>query len=765
MDGFFSRRIKLISSTLITALLIGFLPWREIRADANTHGEYSAYPLEITYDQNSAWGYSTQGQFEVTNTSEYDVTSWSLEIDYYEDVTLSNIWNVSGSVSDGNVIVTSDITIEAGQTFTFGLIADGADSAPVAPIAVNVLQCVSDEPQITPTTDPTPTDEITDTPTTEPDPVTDTPAPTEEVEPTVFPYAIFSGSTTADFTFQGWKSNITGDIYSGRDFLYQGSELYMEGYARTVGSVQPAGWITDMTGAEEGIDPLPMPDWSEAIAAKEALLPTITPDALTSQSSIVANGYYYSEDDITINGTDFTGDAVIISQGNITYNVDTLNAEEEITGKILLYSEEGNITINGTKIGICGILYAPQGSVTINAYDTTINGRIVADQFSYSGSILNVTADPSDLELVYDLPDVIVTALQSEVEVGQTAEYLIEIPKDNVYEIKYKLCGDDVEVTLPENEEDPVIFSFVPEEPGEYLFEAYVELSYGEFVLDSDTVTVTAIPTLDPTITPTSEPSPTTEPTITDTPVPTITATPTAIPTVTVVPTETPTTTPTVEPTVTDTPIPTITTTVIPTDLPTPGPTTSVTPSPVPTEIPVPFTEKYAIYSQGDPQYNYLEYFDPELNESYTPYVIETSIGVDRMFLSIMCAAYKEEQLEGGDTRVVLQLPAVLAPVKACVMPLVKKDGLPEKAREIMDMLKFDFKTTYDEKDSIGKRYRRQDAIGTPFCITIDHDTLNDNCVTVRYRDTMAQDRVKIEDLHELISKAVDMKQLLRKLV
>ncbi len=160
-----------------------------------------------------------------------------------------------------------------------------------------------------------------------------------------------------------------------------------------------------------------------------------------------------------------------------------------------------------------------------------------------------------------------------------------------------------------------------------------------------------------------------------------------------------------------------------------------------------------------------IEYFDPELNESYTPYVIETSIGVDRMFLSIMCAAYKEEQLEGGESRVVLQLPAVLAPVKACVMPLVKKDGLPEKAREIMDMLKFDFKTTYDEKDSIGKRYRRQDAIGTPFCITIDHDTLNDNCVTVRYRDTMAQDRVKIEDLHELISKAVDMKQLLRKLV
>jgi len=160
-----------------------------------------------------------------------------------------------------------------------------------------------------------------------------------------------------------------------------------------------------------------------------------------------------------------------------------------------------------------------------------------------------------------------------------------------------------------------------------------------------------------------------------------------------------------------------------------------------------------------------IEYFDPELNESYTPYVIETSIGVDRMFLSIMCAAYKEEALEGGDMRVVLNLPPVLAPVKVCVMPLVKKDGLPEKAREIMDMLKFDFKTNYDEKDSIGKRYRRQDAIGTPFCVTVDHDTLSDGCVTVRYRDTMAQDRIKIEDLHALIQQAVDPKNLYRKLM
>ncbi|MDE5959452.1 MAG: glycine--tRNA ligase, partial [Muribaculaceae bacterium] len=159
-----------------------------------------------------------------------------------------------------------------------------------------------------------------------------------------------------------------------------------------------------------------------------------------------------------------------------------------------------------------------------------------------------------------------------------------------------------------------------------------------------------------------------------------------------------------------------------------------------------------------------IQYFDPELNESYTPYVIETSIGVDRMFLSVLCSSYEEQQLEGGDKRVVLHLPAPLAPVKCAVMPLVKKDGLPEKAREIVGDLKFDFATHYDEKDSIGKRYRRQDAIGTPFCITVDHQTLEDNTVTLRERDSMEQTRVNVDDLHKLIHDRVSINSLLRKL-
>lgn len=159
-----------------------------------------------------------------------------------------------------------------------------------------------------------------------------------------------------------------------------------------------------------------------------------------------------------------------------------------------------------------------------------------------------------------------------------------------------------------------------------------------------------------------------------------------------------------------------------------------------------------------------IQYFDPETNENYVPYVIETSIGVDRTFLAVFSAAYKEEKLENGEERVVLKLPAALAPVKVAVFPLVKKDGLPEKAREIMDELKFDFNCQYDEKDSIGKRYRRQDAIGTPYCVTIDHQTLEDNCVTLRDRDTMEQTRIPISELRGIIESKVDYKQLFKKM-
>ena len=158
-----------------------------------------------------------------------------------------------------------------------------------------------------------------------------------------------------------------------------------------------------------------------------------------------------------------------------------------------------------------------------------------------------------------------------------------------------------------------------------------------------------------------------------------------------------------------------------------------------------------------------LQYFDHELNENYIPYVVETSLGLDRMFLAVFSNSLQEEELENGTMRTVLRLPAVLAPTKAAILPLLKKDGLPEIARKIMEDLKWDFNVDYDEKDAVGRRYRRQDAVGTPFCITVDHETLTDDTVTIRYRDTMAQKRVKISELRDIIKEEVDVKKWLMK--
>lgn len=163
-----------------------------------------------------------------------------------------------------------------------------------------------------------------------------------------------------------------------------------------------------------------------------------------------------------------------------------------------------------------------------------------------------------------------------------------------------------------------------------------------------------------------------------------------------------------------------------------------------------------------------LQYFDPEINQNYIPYVVETSIGLDRLFLTVLANSLLQEDLstdEKKDSRVVLKFHPAIAPVKAAVLPLTKKDGLPDKARAIMSRLKMDYNIQYDEKDSIGKRYRRQDAIGTPFCITVDHQTLEDDTVTIRHRDSMQQERVAISELENIIGKLVSMSNLLKQLV
>jgi glycyl-tRNA synthetase len=190
-------------------------------------------------------------------------------------------------------------------------------------------------------------------------------------------------------------------------------------------------------------------------------------------------------------------------------------------------------------------------------------------------------------------------------------------------------------------------------------------------------------------------------------------------------------------------------------------------------KYPIGFKEVEGIHSRTDFDLNQhqehsgkkLQYFDPETQESYTPYVIETSIGLDRMFLMVLSEAFHEEKARtadgGEEVRLVLKIPAPLAPVKLAVLPLVKKDGLPDIARKIINDLKYDFRCHYEEKDSIGRRYRRQDAIGTPFCVTVDHQSTNDNTVTIRYRDTMEQKRIPINQIHSILGENVGMKSLL----
>lgn len=183
-------------------------------------------------------------------------------------------------------------------------------------------------------------------------------------------------------------------------------------------------------------------------------------------------------------------------------------------------------------------------------------------------------------------------------------------------------------------------------------------------------------------------------------------------------------------------------------------------------EFPIGFKEVEGIHSRTDfdlknhQEYSRkkMQYFDPETNQNYIPYVIETSIGLDRMFLLTVCNAYEEQDLstpEKADSRVLMRLPAKLAPIKLAIFPLTKRDGLPEIARELMDQCKSSFYCFYEEKDAIGRRYRRQDAIGTPFCVTIDHQTKEDQTVTIRYRDSMEQERIPLSQVKERVLREV----------
>jgi len=183
-------------------------------------------------------------------------------------------------------------------------------------------------------------------------------------------------------------------------------------------------------------------------------------------------------------------------------------------------------------------------------------------------------------------------------------------------------------------------------------------------------------------------------------------------------------------------------------------------------EFPIGFKEVEGIHSRTDfdlrnhQQYSKkkMQYFDPEINQNYIPYVVETSVGLDRTVLMVLSDAYLEQDLstpDKPDSRVLLKFPPALAPIKLAVLPLLKKDGLPELARQVMDTCKRHFRCFYEEKDAIGKRYRRMDAIGTPFCVTIDHQTKDDSTVTIRYRDSMQQERIPMDRVKEIVEKQI----------
>lgn len=211
-------------------------------------------------------------------------------------------------------------------------------------------------------------------------------------------YTIFSSNINEDITLNGWKSSITGGIYSGRDFICNLSEFYLDGKADTVGTVTANGWKINIPEKNENIEAAAMPDLEEAILAKAGEYTYYSESPSYIQDTNIINGSIMVAGDVIISGTNFEGDCYIIADGDIVYNVNALNT----TGRLVLYSRNGNITVNGTNININGIMYAPKGKVSFNANETTVNGRIWADNVNFSGSIFNIKGSEDDLDLIGD---------------------------------------------------------------------------------------------------------------------------------------------------------------------------------------------------------------------------------------------------------------------------------------------------------------------------------------------------------------------------
>lgn len=240
-------------------------------------------------------------------------------------------------------------------------------------------------------------------------------------------YTIFSSNINEDITLNGWKSSITGGIYSGRDFICNLSEFYLDGKADTVGTVTANGWKINIPEKNENIEAAAMPDLEEAILAKAGEYTYYSESPSYIQDANIINGSIMVSGDVIISGTNFEGDCYIIADGDIVYNVNALNT----TGRLVLYSRNGNITVNGTNININGIMYAPKGKVSFNANETTVNGRIWADNVNFSGSIFNIKGSEDDLDLIGDT------------DIEPPTEYSVLSQGESKYGYKHEFVGNE----------------------------------------------------------------------------------------------------------------------------------------------------------------------------------------------------------------------------------------------------------------------------------------------------------------------------------
>lgn len=431
---------KSIVVSLVSLLIVGGLPWHELRADANTHGEYDCSPLFVTYDQTATWDFNTQGEFTITNTSENAVDSWTLEIVFATGLDITNLWNglnISDESTPANTLIIGNESYNAiiapGDSVSFGMIMTGTEITPVAPSSIDILNVTINDYVIEEgVQETTESEELYDSETEEDAIETENldisvaesdgsydseNVTTEMTNEEISSWGIYSNS--ADLSLSGYLINICGNIYTGGNFLCQSSELNISGSLVSGGNVDVSTYLTGITDIRENVTGISMPVWEDDILANETNMDVLTSEALVSQDSLVNDGYYFSNDAIEINAASFGGRTIIVSEESITVNVDSFVGSEEV----ILYSRNGNITINGNHIEFNGLLYAPNGCISLNACDVIIQGSLVSDSFVFSGTTLNIDSSDDIVENLLSSNQVDSTNTTTPIETSDTDSY------------------------------------------------------------------------------------------------------------------------------------------------------------------------------------------------------------------------------------------------------------------------------------------------------------------------------------------------------